>query len=777
MGATMNNYALRFWLRKSTVWLLLASFAFAAVVVFALVNPFREKIEIAVVSSLSNSTALAQNNVDAVNLYLKSVNKAGGINGKQVVLSVYDDQNKPEVALQVAERIVRSKAVAAIGHTTSALTLAASKAYEEYTMPVIGGAATADDLTSFKWFFRPNFSNNVQSTLMANYVHKILKYSKITVIRGDDVYGKNLGEQVVSKFKELGGEVVNKSVIGIGIGESFAKEDVLRVVNDLKISVKAGKEPGLIIGAMPTIVAIEFIKQMKLANLNLPILGGNSFSDIAIPEYFAKDPREQKEKGFFTKNIRAFTPVIFDILDDTGQEFRSNFENTYGRDPGPVVTSFYDGAVGVVEALKQGDINGKNTKELRSLVITELRKFNSPTTAFHGAGRFIYFDENGDTLTPPYVGLYDRGQLVSAFSQLQIIRDTSIVEDLPKKIERGEILKIGDRYLQRTSIVYVGMDINDLDSIDEAKSTYLVDFYLYFRYRGNIPADEIEFTNYSTERLDSGEKLSLKKPIKEGKEAPTKGDVAFRRGDINYKVYRMKADFSDIFDFHLYPFDRQTLKVKFRHANLTRDQLIYVIDTIGMRGAKSEKILEQAKRIGVFDNISTWIIEKVQFFQDILVDNSTFGNRQLIDADSDIRYSQFNASIQIRRDVLSFSVKNLLPLLFFIIIAYLLMFLPIEHVSVEAVSGLLLAVVFYHLNLIDRLPKTVGYTVLLDYAFYVVYTLLGLQLLIIVLTHSRRIKASGIEVSRLIGWGRIAFPSIIGVSAVCLGWVVLQNSV
>jgi branched-chain amino acid transport system substrate-binding protein len=105
------------------------------------------------------------------------------------------------------------------------------------------------------------------------------------------------------------------------------------------------------------------------------------------------------------------------------------------------------------------------------------------------------------------------------------------------------------------------------------------------------------------------------------------------------------------------------------------------------------------------------------------------------------------------------------------------MFLPIEYVSVEAVSGLLLAVVFYHLNLIDRLPKTVGYTVLLDYAFYVVYALLILQLLIIVLAHSKRIKASGIEASHLISWGRIVFPSIIGVSTIYLGWVVFQSSI
>jgi branched-chain amino acid transport system substrate-binding protein len=751
--------------KKFAIWILLTSLAFTTVVVFAFVNPFREKIEIAMVSSLSNSASLDQNNVDAVNLYLKSVNKAGGINGKQVVLSVYDDQNKLDVALQVAETIVRSKAVAVIGHRTSDLTLAGSKAYEEYTMPVISGGVAGDKLSEFKWFFRTIFSNKVQSTLMANYVNKIMKYSKVTVIEGDDVYGKNLGEQVVSKFKELGGEVVNKLIVG----EDFSK-DIEQIIKALQTSIKAGEDPGLLIGAMPFNRAVEFIKQVKLANLNLPILGGNSFADTAITEYFAKDPREQKEKGFFTNGIRAFTPAIFDVLDDTGQQFRSDFEQAYGREPGTITAAFYDAAVGIVEALKQSDINGKTTKELRSLVITGLKEFNTQAKAFRGAGRFIYFDKNGDTIVPAYVGLYDRTQLTSAFTQLQIIVDPSIVEDLPNKVQSGEILKIGDLYLQKTNIVYVGMDINDLDNIDEAKSTYLVDFYLWFRYRGNVPADEIEFTNYSTEHLDSGVKLSLAKPIKEGKEE-AKG------GDINYKIYRMKADFSDNFEFHLYPFDRQTLKVKFRHANLTRDQLIYVIDTVGMRGAKSEKILAQAKRIGVFDNISSWIIEKVQFFQNTLIDNSTFGNRQLIDADSDIRYSQFNASIHIKRDVLSFSIRNLLPLLFFIIVAYFLMFLPIEHVSVEAVSGLLLAVVFYHLNLTDRLPKTVGYTVLLDYAFYIVYALLGLQLLIIVLTHSKRIKSYGIDASHLISWGRIAFPSIIGVSTIYLGWIVFQSSI
>ncbi|MUH00276.1 hypothetical protein F7734_51610 [Scytonema sp. UIC 10036] len=152
------------------------------------------------------------------------------------------------------------------------------------------------------------------------------------------------------------------------------------------------------------------------------------------------------------------------------------------------------------------------------------------------------------------------------------------------------------------------------------------------------------------------------------------------------------------------------------------------------------------------------------------------GNRQLIDTNSDIPYSQFNASIRIRRDVISFSIKNLLPLLFFVMIAYFLMFLPFHQISIEAVSGLLLAIVFYHISLIDRLPNSVGYTVLLDYAFYVVYALLGLQLLLVVLGNNERIKLYNIDTNELVRFGRIAFPVIIGTVSVVL-LVVLQRSI
>lgn len=746
--------------KKFLLWFLLVVFAFITVVTFATFNPFRETIEIAVASS--SSTATGQNNVDAVKLYIKSVNRAGGIHGKHVVVTAYDDQSDEKVGLQVAEKIGRSKAVATIGHYSSRVTLAASKAYQQYNVPVISGSATADQLSDFNWFFRTVFSNEDEAILMANYTKNILKLSKVGLIYTNDAYGKNLSETVSRTFRELGGDVLNEWAVGT---QENLKKDLQQVITRLDSSIRANKEPNALLALIAFDDAAEFIRQIRLANINLPIIGGDTFADVALIRELEKEPKEQEQKGFFTSNLLGVTPVIFGVLDDSGQQFRANFEQEYGRSPGWTGASFYDAAVAVVEALKQEDIDGKNTAELRSLVIQRLKQFNSPATAFEGAGRLIYFDEKGNALCPAYITQFDRQQLVSAFTQLQIVRDPSLIPDLHEKIQGGEILKVGNRYLQKTDIVFAGMDINQLDNINEQTSSYLVDFYLWFRYQGDVPADDIEFTNYSVERLDSGEKLSLDEPIAKG-----------RKDGVNYKIHRIKADFTELFNFRLYPFDRHVLKLRFRNANLTRDRLIYVVDLVGMRGADSNRILEQAKRTGVFSTITSWIVERIRFYQDTLVNSSTLGNRQLIDANSDIPYSQFNASINIRRDVVSFSTKNLLPLLFFVIIAYLLMFLPFDQISIEAVSGLLLAVVFYHISLIDRLPDSVGYTVLLDYVFYVVYALISLQLLLVVLGNSERMKIYNIDTAQLMRFGRIAFPATIGIMSLVL-LVVIQRSI
>ena len=345
----------------------------------------------------------------------------------------------------------------------------------------------------------------------------------------------------------------------------------------------------------------------------------------------------------------------------------------------------------------------------------------------------------------------------SAFTQLQPVNELNSITDFQEKLDSGQILLVNDRYMYKTNIVYTGIDINEIRNLDEKTSSYLVDFYLWFRFQGDIDADNIEFLNYGTDRMDSGDKLELDDPI----------DEEVIEG-VTYRCYRVKADFQEEFWFHDYPFDRQKLAVRFRHANLTRDNLIYVVDVVGMRDTVAREVLSNWEQAQVFSTISDWQVTEVNFFQDILTNNSTLGNPRLFDSDADLQYSRFNTAIDIKRDTVSFTIKNLLPLLFFIALSYLLLFLPFDYISVEAVSGTLLAIVFFHLSLLEGLPEGIGYVVALDYGFYVVYSLIALELLLVVIGHKPKIRENKAAIERILVIGRIVFPTILIISAIAL---------
>ena len=754
---------------KIVIWSTLALLTLIAVLTWSVFKPSEETIEIAIAAPLSNvgqTTSIGgQSMVKGAQLYLDQINQAGGIKGKKLKLEVYDDQNNPQMAAKVAHKIVDSNAVAVIGHYSSKTSLVAGKIYQAYGLPAVTGSATADDVTQWNnWYFRTTFSNSNQGTFIAEYINKILKRSRISIIYNPNNYGTTLATDVADTFSELGGEIVNRWSL-----ETDADRD--RIVDSLVKLQESGQDPGMLFVAAERETAANLIAKSKLYGLNYPIFGGDSLADVSLAEKFINTPEERDEPGFFTNGIYALAPIVFDISGETGQQFRTLYEQRFGSIPGWIAAAYYDTAHLVADAIAESfdeeeeqllstAIAQENWREIRYLMKEALGNLKPRETTIKTFGEEKHFDSKGNIVISPLVGVFDRGKFTSAYRQLQPISDIKIVDNLEEQLESGKIIEFGEEYMRQTDIVYTGIDVSHVTNIDEKTSTYLMDFYLWFRYQNHdLNPEEIEFSNYGIERLDSGEKLAIDEPL----------EVKQQDG-VDYQLFRIKADFKEEFNFRDYPFDTQTLAVRFRHSHLTRDKLIYAVDYIGMRETTIPAILAKWKRGKVFAEITDWIVNAAGFYPDIITNQSTLGDRRFIDTDSQIEYSRFNAVIDIKRDLVSFSIKELLPLLFFVVVAYLLLFLPFEYVSVEAVSGLLLAVVFYHLSLIEKLPEGIGYVVALDYAFYIVYGLLGLELLIVTVGHSSWFATGHIQIRQLMNFGRLIFPTLLFLSLAILYW-------
>ena len=741
--------------RKQQFKITLAAF-FCSLILFigaGLLLRSQNTIYIAVAGPTDGENVSGIEMIQGIQLYLDRINGEGGINGKQIGLKVFDDRNDPQEAAKVATKIAKSSPVLAVlGHLYSSTSSAGGKIYQQLGVPALTASATADFVTQDnEWYSRVIFNNRLQARFIANYIRTILEQSNVSIIYSDDNYGKTLTESFTNTFNNLGGSIAHQWAIDIN---STNYQQQQQIIQDL--SASNSEKPETIFFATHNNDAIELIVRMKRQKLRYEAIGADSLGSVAFAQKFQKFPEEQEHPGYFSDGIYAVSPIIFDVANEQAQKFRNEYILKYESEPGWAAATYYDAAAVAVEAIAKAQITGEaaNLTQERQRVKENLDRINSLENAVSGLSGQLYFDDRGDFDNSIQIGTFNRQKFISAFTQLQPLINLEAVNDLQAELDSGRVLLVDGKYRHRTNIVYTGIDINEIRNLDEKTSSYLVDFYLWFRFQGDIDADNIEFSNYGTDRMDSGEKLELDDPI----------DSEEIDG-INYRVYRVKADFQEEFWFNDYPFDRQNLAVRFRHANQTRDNLIYVVDLVGMRDTVAKEILSNWKSAKVFDTISDWKVREVNFFPNTLTNDSTLGNPRLFNTDSTLQYSQFNAVIGIKRDTVNFSIKNLLPLLFFIALSYLLLYLPFEAISVEAVSGTLLAIVFFHLSLLEGLPEGIGYVVALDYAFYIIYALIILELLLVVVGSKPEIRDNEKALERLIFTARIIFPTILLISA------------
>lgn len=704
--------------------------------------------------------------VQGAQLYLNKLNREGGIGGRKVKLLVFDDRNDSNIAQEKAQEITNSTdALAVLGHLYSSTSITAGEVYKNAGIPAISATATADNVTQDNsWYFRVIFNNSLQASFIANYAEKILEHSSASIIYSDDSYGKTLKSSFIKTFNNLGGEIKYQWAIDVNADDFALRKK--QIISNL-LEGKNG-DPGIIFCATHNDDVVDLIAQMRRKKINYPLIGADSLGNTAFAQKFQKYAEEKTQPGYFSNGVYAVSPIIFDVANEAAQQFKNEYIQEYQQSPSWTAANYYDATHLAVEGIRKANINSENStiKQQREQIKNALSNINSVANSIEGLTGNLYFDRQGDFNEAIQIGTFEQQKFISAFTQLQPVKNIEIIGDIDTALNSGKILFVDGKYMHKTNIVYTGIDINEIRNLDEKTSSYLVDFYLWFRYQGDIDADNIEFTNYGTDRMDSGDKLELDDPIQESE-----------IDGINYRVYRVKADFKEKFRFDNYPFDSQELAVRFRHLNLTRKDLIYVVDVVGMRDTVAQDVINNWKKSKVFETISDWKVKRVDFFPSITINDSTLGNPKFFGLDTNLEYSRFNTEIKIKRDIISFSIKNLLPLLFFVAVSYLLLFLPFENISIEAVSGTLLAIVFFHLSLLDSLPEGIGYVVALDYGFYVIYTLIGLELLLVVIGNKPEIRNDKIAIHRLIVAGRIIFPIILTISAIALliGYGVFSN--
>src|SRR5438270_560466 len=120
--------------------------------------PDTSPIKVGVITSLTGSqAAFGQAHKNGYTIALEEINSKGGIKGRKIELIYYDDQSKPDQAVQGVSKLVdQDHVVIILGAYSSENTRAIVPSVTQKQIPLIMPTATADNVmeTGSKWVFR-----------------------------------------------------------------------------------------------------------------------------------------------------------------------------------------------------------------------------------------------------------------------------------------------------------------------------------------------------------------------------------------------------------------------------------------------------------------------------------------------------------------------------------------------------------------------------------------------------------------------------------------------
>jgi branched-chain amino acid transport system substrate-binding protein len=205
------------------------------------------------------------------------INAKGGVLGKQVEVIVYDDQGKPDQAVQGASKLMDQDHVAIIlGAYSSETTRAVIPAVTQKGVPLIMPTATADNVveTGSAWVFRICAGAKAYATAMADFLKNNGAPKTVAIIYENTNFGQANGKAMEAAAPAAGMTVVANEAYQASSPDYKA---LLQRVKD--------KDPEAIYYASYLLDATTLMKQTAQLDVNPKYLtaAGTGFSAAEFP--------------------------------------------------------------------------------------------------------------------------------------------------------------------------------------------------------------------------------------------------------------------------------------------------------------------------------------------------------------------------------------------------------------------------------------------------------------------------------------------------------------
>jgi len=284
---------------------------------------------------------------NAVELGLKEVNDAGGINGKKINLIIYDDRLNPQEAVAIANKLIeKDKVIGVVSGSYSGPTRVTAPLFQKAGIPMVAGYAVHPDVTwdpkekkPNDFCFRNGFLGEVEGAAAAEFAVQNLKAKKVALIFMDNDFGRAIASGFAGRAEKLGAKVLTKQMYKFP-GEKDFRPYLTRI--------KEGN-PDLIFAAGYYNEAASIVRQAKELGITSRIMGEEGFDS----------PKFLEIAGPAVEGVVIATNLDRDDPRPIVQNFLKNYRKAYNEDADMVGASSYDAFMILVNAIKKAGTDPK----------------------------------------------------------------------------------------------------------------------------------------------------------------------------------------------------------------------------------------------------------------------------------------------------------------------------------------------------------------------------------------------------------------------------------
>jgi branched-chain amino acid transport system substrate-binding protein len=294
-------------------------------------------IKIAVVDAQSGADSdLGQFEWRGVSLAVKQANAAGGVDGRQIQLTLYDDQGDPTVGTELARKIASEGDIAMFGTAESAVTIAMAPILKSEKIPnITSGQSTGLLALKSPYLFLNGPTGLTYDTTLAKYVVTTKGYKKIAMLTNNDSYGTGEESAFTTALKSLGVTPVAAEVV---------PSDQTNMTPALN-SIRSSNPQVLFIGAEEAQSGL-IVKQARALGMTAVIAEG---APAGTPLYLSTAGTANANGTIVS------SPYLGNDASPAAQTFAAAYTAAYGSAPELHGAKAYDGAEIMISALKACD--------------------------------------------------------------------------------------------------------------------------------------------------------------------------------------------------------------------------------------------------------------------------------------------------------------------------------------------------------------------------------------------------------------------------------------